>query len=218
MVHCTRAHHTSVNRRQPSKRRRPQQIVLLGLVVIAFAALIGGAGFVWLKSTRTGTPRDETSRGNPSPAQPADIQRVPEVGQPFPDFTVTDIDGRVVSRESLQGKPVLIWFTTSYCVPCQVGATQVAKLDDELGGGAFQVLVIFVDPQDPPSALRAWRDQFGRNDWLMAFDTNLARTVQLRALDTKYLLDDKGVLQNVDVKIADDGYLRVIRSVVEGTV
>ncbi|MER3439365.1 MAG: hypothetical protein C4346_18220 [Chloroflexota bacterium] len=94
----------------------------------------------------------------------------------------------------------------------------MAKLDDELGGQAFQVLVIFVDPQDPPSALRAWRDQFGRSDWLMAFDTNLARTVQLRALDTKYLLDDKGVLQNVDVKVADDGSLRVIRSVVEGTV
>lgn len=206
MVQSTRAHHTSVNRRQPSRRRKPQQIVLLGLVALAFAALIGGAGFVWLKSTRT------------SPAKPADIQRVPEVGQIFPDFTVTDIDGQVVTRESLQGKPVLIWFTTAYCVPCQVGATQVAKLDDELGGKAFQVLVIFVDPQDPPSALRAWRDQFGRNDWLMAFDTNLARTVQLRALDTKYLLDDKGVLQNVDVKIADDGYLRVIRSVVEGTV
>lgn len=141
-----------------------------------------------------------------------------EVGRPFPGFSVTAVDGRVVSGSSLGGKPTIIWFTTSYCLPCQAGARQVAQLDDQLGGNAFNVLVMFVDPKEAPAALTSWREQFGRPDWSVALDQNdtFASAVGLRYLDTKLLLGPDGTLENVNLNPVDPDYLGLLQKAVRG--
>lgn len=152
---------------------------------------------------------------NKSPEKLASVEQPAlRVGQPFPDFTATEVDGRRITRESLRGKPAIVWFTTTYCVPCYAGARMVAKLDDELGGGAFDLVMIFVDPNERPQDLRDWRRQYGRPDWMVALDVILAKKVELRYLDTKYLLDRAGVIRNIDVAVADERYLEGIRQVV----
>jgi thiol-disulfide isomerase/thioredoxin len=143
-----------------------------------------------------------------------------EVGKPFPDFTVADTGGHALTTKgSLSGKPTIIWFTTSYCVPCQPGAQQVAKLDDQLGGDAFNVLVVFVDPIETPPVLRNWREQFGNPDWIVALDQNntFARAVDLRALDTKFLLDAQGELEDVNYVQVDSAYLTLLEQAIQGT-
>jgi len=141
------------------------------------------------------------------------------VGNTFPDFKVTDVDGKTITRDSLKGKPAIIWFTTSWCVPCQIGAKEkVAPLDNTLGGSAFNVLVIFVDLSEKDSDLINWRKQFANPDWMVAFDnnlTNLAKRAGIRFLDSKFILDKNGVIKNFDFIQADDSYLNTIRKIVE---
>jgi thiol-disulfide isomerase/thioredoxin len=141
-------------------------------------------------------------------------------GQPFPKFFMTDIDGQEASTDTVAGKPSLIWFTTSWCVPCQIGAKKVAQLDAELGGDAFDVVVLFVDPRETDADLSDWKAKFAAPDWQVAFDDQsdlLSEKIGLKYLDSKYLLDRNGVLLNQDFRIADDKYLALIRRLVRGS-
>lgn len=154
-----------------------------------------------------------------------DVQNVPSitqetglnVGDTFPDFSVTDVDGKTITNNSLRGKPTVIWFTASWCIPCQIGAKQVSKLENDLGENAFNVLVVFVDPKEQDSDLINWKKQFANNDWRVGFDnktTPLAQKVNLKFLDSKFILDKNGVIKNIDFKQADENYLNTIKQVV----
>jgi len=135
----------------------------------------------------------------------------------FPIFSLTDVDGNILTPDSFGEKPLIIWFTTSWCVPCQIGAKKVAKLDDELGGKAFDVLVVFVDPREDENDLRKWKQKFANEDWNVAFDNPLdllSKKINLKYLDTKYLLDKNHIIQNIDSQIADEKYLEIIKKIV----
>lgn len=154
---------------------------------------------------------------NNSPEKLASLERPAiQIGAPFPPFSVTEVGGRVITNKSLEGKSAIIWFTTSWCMPCQIGARKVSKLDDELGGSAFDVLVVFVDPREKDSDLISWRKSFAREDWMVAFDSQtdqIAQKVGLQYLDSKYLLDKNGVVKNIDFQIVDKNYINIIREV-----
>jgi cytochrome oxidase Cu insertion factor (SCO1/SenC/PrrC family) len=139
------------------------------------------------------------------------------IGNIFPDFSVIDIEGASLSHESLKGKPTIIWFTTSWCTPCQIGAKKVAQLQKELGTNKLHVLVFFVDPRESENDLRNWRSQFANPDWKLAFNNGLAEKIGIRYLDSKYLLGTDGVVKDFNTIIADDQYLALIRSAVNAS-
>ncbi len=141
------------------------------------------------------------------------------IGRAFPDFALRTIDGKTVTPASLSGKPYILWFTTSFCVPCQVGAERVAALDNRMGGDKFNVVVVFVDAREPIHALRSWRQKHASGDWMLAFDNSrqpLQQMVGLQYLDSKYLVDARGILRDADFQMVRSEYLKRIADVVAG--
>lgn len=133
------------------------------------------------------------------------------VGNIFPVFSVTDVDGASITNETLKGKPTILWFTTTWCTPCQIGAKKVAQLQNELGGNELNILVFFVDPRELADDLRNWRSQFANPDWKLAFNNGLAEKIGIQFLDSKYLLDKDGVIKNFDTQLVNQQYLDLIK-------
>lgn len=195
-------------------------------IILAIMATVAIAGVLAYQSNLTTSSVEDSRNSNRTinykPPEPEVSPRQPAltVGSLFPDFSVTEVDRRVITRDSLRGKPAIVWFTTAWCVPCQIGARLVSGLDNQLGGKAFNVLVIFVDLDERNPDMINWRKKFANDDWIVAFDnfdnrlTSLGRRVDLRFLDTKFILDKDGVIKNIDLKQADENYLNLIRQVV----
>ncbi|MGH3757651.1 peroxiredoxin family protein [Actinophytocola sp.] len=135
------------------------------------------------------------------------------VGRPFPDFELATLDGGKITNESLTGKKTLVWFTDAACAPCQVGAVKVRKLNDELKDRAIRVVAVFVNPNEPEAALASWRDKYAGAEWAIALDSaaKLSTSVNLRFLDTKFILDARGTILDVHASPVDSAYLDLLR-------
>lgn len=135
-------------------------------------------------------------------------------GNIFPDFSIVDIEGASLSNKSLKGSPTIVWFTTTWCTPCQIGAKKVAEFNKELGG-KLNILVFFVDPRESENDLRNWRNKYADTDWKLAFNNGLAEKIGIQFLDSKYLLDKDGVIRDFNTQIVNDQYLALLRSIAE---
>ena len=91
--------------------------------------------------------------GNPTPAPHGTVQ----VGKPAPNFTATDIDGHRVSLSDLKGKPVLISFWATWCVPCR---DELPLIRDEYlahRAEGFSVMAINYGDESADTVRKFWR-------------------------------------------------------------
>jgi cytochrome c biogenesis protein CcmG, thiol:disulfide interchange protein DsbE len=69
-----------------------------------------------------------------------------------PDFTLNTLDGRRVSLADFRGRPVLLNFWASYCVPCRVEMPAIQREAAKHPG----LVVLLVDERDDPRAARSF--------------------------------------------------------------
>ena len=107
------------------------------------------------------------SLGLASPLQAA--ERLPA------DLTFTVIDGPALSGRSLRGRPLLIVFWASTCVPCIAEMPDLSALYRELQPRGLQMLALAM-PYDPPNRVAAARQTL-EMPFPVALDVN-ARVVR----------------------------------------
>ena len=66
-------------------------------------------------------------------------------GEPAPDFSLRDINGKEVSLSSQKGKVVLVNFWAPWCGPCKLEMPHLDKMDRELEAKGFEVISISTD-------------------------------------------------------------------------
>jgi protein SCO1/2 len=101
-----------------------------------------------------------------SPARPVLVA----VGEPLPDFTLTDQHGQAVSLHALRGKVVAVSFIYTRCpLPdyCPRVISNLSALRDRFGtrlGSELVLLTVTFDPKyDTPDILRAYAERYQAN-------------------------------------------------------
>lgn len=98
------------------------------------------------------TPWDSHFENNPTPAPTGPVQ----VGKPAPDFILTNLDGGYVNLSELKGKPVLISFWATWCVPCR---DELPLIRDEYlahHAEGLEVVAINFGNESPDTVRRFW--------------------------------------------------------------
>ena len=89
------------------------------------------------------------------------------IGKPAPDFSLVDLEGNPIALSALRGRPVIVNFWASWCVPC---ADEFPLLREAYERHVDEGLVVVgIVYQDRSQAAAAFMDANGA-DWVAASD------------------------------------------------
>ena len=119
----------------------------------------------------------------------------PLIGEPMPEFTLTSLDGTSVSSEELRGRPVLINFWASWCVPACVEEHPVLLDAQERHGDELAIVGVLYE--DRVEDARGFLARYGDGGWPNVIDPGgeLAIEFGVTGPPESYLIDADGVVR-----------------------
>jgi cytochrome c biogenesis protein CcmG/thiol:disulfide interchange protein DsbE len=128
-----------------------------------------------------------------------------KVGEPLPDFTLTDVNGRPVQLSSFRGKPLVLTFFASWCNPCEkeMPLLQRAERDDP---SRFGVLAVSYD--DLAGDSRDFVERLGVTFPVgLDPDGQVKRAYGVTGIPQTFFVDANGVLRDRVYGITSKGAL-----------
>lgn len=83
------------------------------------------------------------------------------MGEPAPSYKVSTLDGDSISLADLRGKPVLLNFWATWCVPCKAETPFIESLYRQYGTRGIQVVGVSLDSPGSGDAVRSWIRNMG---------------------------------------------------------
>ncbi len=120
----------------------------------------------------------------------------PLVGKPAPPFALTRLsDGQTVTLESLRGKPVVLNFWATWCLPCRQEHPFLVRAARDLGD---QVQFVGIVYQDKNEIVNAWLDTYGGRGYPTLIDagTKTGIAYGVYGVPETYLIDRDGIIRD----------------------
>lgn len=118
----------------------------------------------------------------------------PKLGEPAPGFTLLDPDGRLIRLDDFRGRPVLVNFWGSWCVPCRKETPDLIQLQSEWGD---QAQILGVNYSETADIARAFATNFGIN-YILPLDKTgeVTGSYKLAGFPETFFLDREGIIRD----------------------
>jgi peroxiredoxin len=117
-----------------------------------------------------------------------------KVGDPAPDFSLVDRQGKTWTLSELKGQVVFINFWATWCPPCQKELPSMQKLSTELLGENFIMLAVL--NKDKPALADFVANQKGLTMPILDDSQNIVGSKYfLTGLPETYIVDKQGILR-----------------------
>jgi cytochrome c biogenesis protein CcmG, thiol:disulfide interchange protein DsbE len=162
--------------------------VAAGLALLYFAGVVGKED-----------PQDE---GVPVQAARVDLQTTPVVGRNVglsegnvaPDFEFSSFDGTRMKLSDLRGRPVLVNFWASWCIPCRAEMPDIEAALQTYAPQQFAAVGVNNGEHYKPA--REFLDKIGAKFTAFAYDSSatVAKKYAVQGMPTSYFIDARGVI------------------------
>ena len=117
-----------------------------------------------------------------------------KVGDPAPDFSLVDLEGKSWTLSELKGQVVFINFWATWCPPCREELPSMQKLYTALATDNFKMLALL--SKDKPAVANFLANQNGYTMPILDDSENLAGSKYgLTGLPETYIVDKQGILR-----------------------
>jgi len=116
------------------------------------------------------------------------------VGEPAPDFQLSDLDGQSVSLSDFRGKPVLINFWATWCPSCVSEMPYIQEIYEEWSDKGLVVLAINIG--ESSSKVEEFMQSHNLSfTVLLDIKQNVAQKYNFQYIPTTFFIDKDGIIQ-----------------------
>jgi thiol-disulfide isomerase/thioredoxin len=140
----------------------------------------------------------------------------PEPGNPAPEFTLKDADGKDVSLKDLRGKVTVLTFWASWCGYCKKALPDIQKLHEEFAGKP--VAIYGVNCREKDGTNKAAKDILtqGKYTFPVLFNGDGASTLyDVQGYPTLYVVGPDGKIVH-KIRGAQANLANTLRPIIEG--
>jgi cytochrome c biogenesis protein CcmG/thiol:disulfide interchange protein DsbE len=131
----------------------------------------------------------------------------PLIGRPAPAWTLTSLDGETMSSDDLAGRPYVVNFWASYCIPACVDEHPVLAAAHERYGDDLAIVGVLYS--DEPADAEGFLARYGDAGYPHLLDTDgrLAIEFGVTGPPESYFVDADGILRGKQFGPLTDGLM-----------
>lgn len=112
-----------------------------------------------------------------------------------PDFTLTSVDGKIITLSQLRGKVVLLDFWATWCAPCRLAIPHLKDLYKAYRERGLEIIGLSLD-KGSPERVKKFVANMGIEYTIIMADDDLVKKYGISPIPTTYLIDREGYITN----------------------